>query len=266
MPSPAPPGDVGQASRLPASGGASPRPDPTRKTCRIAAVADLHSHKTHPGEFKPLVHDLEGKADLLLLPGDLTNLGLPEEAESLAADLSLLRIPMLAVLGNHDHHSGKPDEVKRILRDAGVHFLDDETYECGDIGFAGVKGFGGGFGTHMLGAFGEDAVKHFVAEAVSEVLALENALKTLTTPRHVVVMHYSPIADTVVGEPCEVYPFLGCSRFAEAIDRFDVAAVFHGHAHHGTPRGQTRRGIPVYNCSLPLLRQNQAGPFMLLEL
>jgi Icc-related predicted phosphoesterase len=118
----------------------------------------------------------------------------------------------------------------------------------------------------MLGAFGEEAVKHFVAEAVSETLALENALKTLMTPRHVVVMHYSPIADTVVGEPFEVFPFLGCSRFAEAIDRFDVAAVFHGHAHHGTHKGHTRRGIPVYNCSLPLLRQHHAGSFMLLEI
>jgi uncharacterized protein len=272
IPSPPPasaPGAPAPLSRFPAEREPGPgQAAAPAKTCRIAAVADLHAHKAHPGEFKPLVAQIAGKADILLLAGDLTNLGLPEEAASLAADLSALRVPILAVLGNHDHHSGQPEEVKRTLRKAGVHFLDDETFECdqgGGIGFVGVKGFGGGFGTHMLGAFGEDATKHFVAEAVSETLALENALKTLTTPRSVVLMHYSPIAETVVGEPCEVAPFLGCSRFAEAIDRFDVTAVFHGHAHHGTPRGQTRRGIPVYNCSLPLLKR-QAGPgFVLME-
>jgi len=132
------------------------------------------------------------------------------------------------------------------------------------VGFAGVKGFGGGFGAHMLSAFGEEATKHFVAEAVSETLALENALKTLTTPRLVVALHYAPIHETTMGEPCEVAPFLGCSRFAEAIDRHNVAAVFHGHAHHGSRQGRTARGTPVYNCSLALLRQQGPG-FIVVE-
>ncbi|MEX2218295.1 MAG: metallophosphoesterase [Phycisphaerales bacterium] len=253
-------GPTPEGGAAPAAGGADgPR-------VRIAAVADLHAHKGHHGEFRPLVTELEGKADVLLLPGDLTNLGLPEEAETLAADLASLRIPILAVLGNHDHHSGKAEEVKRALAvKANVTFLEDETFEFGGVGFAGVKGFGGGFGAHMLSAFGEEATKHFVSEAISETIALENALKTLTTPRVVVAMHYSPIAETVAGEPAEVAPFLGCSRFAEAIDRHDIAAVFHGHAHHGSPRGQTGKGIPVYNCSLALLRHRAMPPYVIVE-
>lgn len=243
----------------------SPVSPPPRKL-RIAAAADLHAHKAHHGEFRPLISAVAECADVLLLPGDLTNLGLPEEAEALAADLAPLRIPILAVLGNHDHHSTKPDEVKRILRKSNVQFLDDETFELAGIGFAGVKGFGGGFGTHMLGAFGEEANKHYVAEAVSEALALENGLKSLSTDRVVVILHYSPIAETVAGEAPEVVPFLGCSRLAETIDRFQVSAIFHGHAHHGTLQGHTRRNVPVYNCCMPLLKQRGGPGYITVEI
>lgn len=235
------------------------------KKIRVAAVGDLHTHKTRPGEHRQLFADVSKKADVLALCGDLTHLGAPEEAETLAADLSVLKIPIVAVLGNHDHHSGKIEEVKRILGKANVTFLEDEAFQFGGVGFAGVKGFGGGFGNHMLGSFGEEATKNFVAAAVQEALALEHSLVALNNSRIVVVLHYSPIFETVKGEPAEIVPFLGCSRLAETIDRFQVTAVFHGHAHHGVHKGQTMRGVPVYNCSSHVLRRVLKQPFLVVE-
>jgi uncharacterized protein len=241
----------------PAAGGGSD--GEARKPVRVAALADLHVHKVHHGQYRALFAELSEKADVVALCGDLTNLGLPEEADNLAADLAALRIPAVAVLGNHDHQTGHGAEVKRVLERANVTFLEDESYEISGVGFAGVKGFGGGFGSHMLSSFGEDATKHFVTEALKECLQLENALRNLSTLRNVVVLHYAPIAETVNGEPPEIFPFLGCSRLAETIDRFStVAAVFHGHAHHGTPEGRTGRGTPVYNVSVELLRNGAA--------
>jgi Icc-related predicted phosphoesterase len=238
-----------------------------RPKLRIAAVADLHVHKIHHGDHRAMFADMSQRADVVVLCGDLTNLGLPEEAEHLASDMANLHLPTVAVLGNHDHHSRKTDEVKQAFRKVNVTFLDeDETFELGDVGFAGVKGFGGGFASHMLGSFGEDATKHFVSEAVDEALALEHALTRLATPKKIVLMHYTPIPQTAVGEPPEIFPFLGCSRFAETIDRFDVSAVFHGHAHHGQPNGQTPKGIPVYNCSLEVLRRVQGQPYVIVEI
>src|SRR5262245_3987794 len=145
---------------------------PPAKRVRIAAVGDLHCHRAplHHNEHKEMLGDISKRADVLALCGDLTNLGLPEEAENLAAELAVLRIPIVAVLGNHDHHHGKAEDVKGVLRGANVTFLDEETFEHQGVGFAGVKGFGGGFGSHLLGAFGEEATKHFVAEAVNEAL------------------------------------------------------------------------------------------------
>jgi Icc-related predicted phosphoesterase len=235
------------------------------KKLRVAALADLHVHRATNGVYRHVFAEVSDKADVMCLCGDLTNLGTPEEAEHLAHDLTALRIPAVAVLGNHDHHSGRAEEVKRILERANVTMLEDETLEIGSVGFVGVKGFGGGFSSHMLSAFGEEATKHFVAEAVRESLALENALQTLRTPRAVVVLHYSPVIETVKGEPAEIMPFLGCSRLAETIDRFNVAVVFHGHAHHGQPRGQTQKGTPVFNCSVEVLK-NTGGPgYVLME-
>lgn len=237
-----------------------------RRPLRIAAVADLHVHKGHHGVYRPLMAEIGARADVLCMCGDLTNLGMAEEAENLAADLGGLRIPILAVLGNHDHHSGHAEQVRTILGKAGVVFLDDdETFELNGVGFAGVKGFGGGFSSYLLSAFGEEATKRFVAEVVNESLALENSLQRLSTERMVVLLHYAPIPGTVAGEPLEIYPFLGCTRLADTIDRFDVAAVFHGHAHRGVPTGKTAKGTPVYNCGLEVLRRVRQEHFLVVE-
>ncbi|HZW09182.1 MAG TPA: metallophosphoesterase [Phycisphaerales bacterium] len=232
---------------------------------RVAALADYHATRSTGGTQRALFAEIGANAEVLLLCGDLTNTGLPEEAENLAADLAGLRIPIGAVLGNHDCHAGRVEEVKAVLRRANVRFLDDEPLCVHGVGFAGVKGFGGGFAGHMLDPFGEEATKRFVAEAVNEALALEHALHRLDTDRAVVALHYSPIAETVRGEPLEIAPFLGCSRLAETIDRFqNVRAVFHGHAHHGMPEGRTPRGVPVYNCSMDLVGRVQGRPYMVL--
>jgi uncharacterized protein len=240
----------------------------SQKNLRVAAIGDLHTHETSVGLYKDFFTEISEHADVLLLCGDVTNLGLPQEAENLAKDIILSKIPVVGVLGNHDHHSDKVPEIKKILREANFIFLDDETFELNSVGFAGVKGYGGGFDNFMLGAFGEEATKKFVSEAVNEALKLENSLKALNTKTKVVALHYSPIAQTMQGERYEIFPFLGCSRFAETIDRFDnVAAVFHGHAHHGIPEGQTKKGIPVFNCSWDLMQKfGKKRPFAYIEI
>jgi uncharacterized protein len=235
------------------------------KKVRVAAVGDLHVHKVHHGELRPLFAEISDAADVLVLAGDLTNLGLEEEARHLADDLATLRIPAVGVLGNHDHHSGRTEEIKKILSGAGLTFLEDETFEFGGVGFAGTKGFGGGFGSHLLGSFGEEATKRYVAEAVNESLRLETSLQSLSTSKRIAVLHYAPIAETVVGEPDVIAPYLGCSRLAETIDRFEIAAVFHGHAHHGAAHGKTQRGIPVHNCSIHVLRRETQRLFMVID-
>jgi Icc-related predicted phosphoesterase len=222
---------------------------------RVAAVADLHCSRTSQGKLSPLFAHVAARADALVLGGDLTDFGLPEEAQVLVRELSSAKVPVVAVLGNHDFESGKQDEVKRILQDGGVNVLDGDSFEVDGIGFAGVKGFAGGFGERALGPWGEDAIKRFVQETVDESLKLETALARLRTAIRVVVLHYSPVEDTVRGEPPPIYPFLGCSRLAEPIDQYHARVVFHGHAHSGSPEGRTKAGIPVYNVSLPLLRR-----------
>jgi Icc-related predicted phosphoesterase len=223
---------------------------------RVAAVGDLHVHQDSSDGLQELFDKISQGADVLALCGDLTHLGLPQEAERLANDLRACRIPVVAVLGNHDHQSGQADEVKKILRAGKVVMLEEtETFQLKGVGFAGAKGFGGGFDKHMLTPFGEDSIKHFVTEAVNESLRLEIALNSLRTEKTVVVLHYAPIAGTVVGEPTEIFPFLGSSRLAETIDHFDVNVVFHGHAHRGTHEGKTTKGTPVYNCCLQLVQQ-----------
>jgi uncharacterized protein len=223
---------------------------------RVAAVGDIHVHENSSDAIQEVVSQVSHNADVLALCGDLTHLGLPEEAERLARELRDCRIPVVAVLGNHDYQSGRAEEVKKILKAAKVSILEGtETFELNGVGFAGGKGFGGGFDKHMLTPFGEDAIKHFVTEAVNESLQLEVALQSLRTDRIVVVLHYAPIAATVMGEPPEIFPFLGSSRLAETIDHFDVDAIFHGHAHNGTYEGLTTKGIPVYNCCYQLMRR-----------
>lgn len=235
---------------------------------RLAAVGDIHCSKTSQGTLQPLFEQITESADVLLLCGDLTDYGLPEEAHILTKELSTARIPTLAVFGNHDYESGKQGEVRQILSDAGVIVLDGEACEIQGVGFAGVKGFAGGFGRGALGPWGEETIKRFVHEAVDEALKLESALARLQTAQCVALLHYSPIQTTVEGEPPEIFPFLGSSRLEEPLNRYPVTAVFHGHAHSGTPEGRTSSNIPVYNVSMPLLKRIKPDqpPFRMLEI
>jgi Icc-related predicted phosphoesterase len=220
---------------------------------RIAAIADLHCTKTSQGALQPLFARMSEEADIAVVAGDLTDYGLPEEAQVLARELSCLRIPAAAVLGNHDLESGHADEVRRIATDAGLHVLDGDACELQGVGIAGVKGFGGGFGRRALGPWGETIIKQFVREAVDEALKLEAALARLRSPKLVALLHYAPIRQTVEGEPPEIYPFLGSSRLEEPLGRYPVSLVVHGHAHRGQPEGVTAGGVPVYNVSMPML-------------
>jgi Icc-related predicted phosphoesterase len=239
----------------------------TRDRVRIAAVSDLHCTRTSQGAFQPLFHAIAAVADLVLLCGDLTDHGLPEEARVLAGELAVVKVPMLGVLGNHDYHIDQAVEVEHIVEGAGLKLLDGDDCEVHGIGFAGVKGFAGGFGRHTLEAWGEPAIKKFVYEAVEEALKLEKALARLHTPTRIAVLHYAPIQSTVEGEPQAIFPFLGSSRLEEPLNRYGVTAVFHGHAHHGSPEGKTLAGIPVYNVAIGVMRQvmGDRPPFRLLE-
>jgi Icc-related predicted phosphoesterase len=200
------------------------------------------------------------------MAGDLTDYGLPEEARGLIKDLTTtIHIPVVAVLGNHDFESGAEQEVRLILEGGGVKVLDGDAIEIDGVGFAGVKGFCGGFGRGVLGPWGEQTVKMFVHEAVNETLKLESALARLRTDKKIVVLHYSPIEATVEGEPREIYPYLGCGRLEEPLGRYGVSAVIHGHAHKGTPEGRSGVNIAVYNVALPLMRKTSPDqPFRII--
>jgi Icc-related predicted phosphoesterase len=235
---------------------------------RIAAIGDLHFSKTNQGTWHALFSQIDRAADVLLLCGDLTDYGLAEEGQLLARELeAALKIPIVAVLGNHDYEAGQAAEIRAALTHARVQILDGETCEVLGVGFAGTKGFAGGFGRGTLGAWGEPAIKVFVHEAVSEALKLESALARLRTERRIALLHYAPIRATVEGEPNEIFPWLGTSRLEDPIDRHPVTAVFHGHAHNGSPEGQTLGRVPVHNVSLPLLRRRcPERPFKLLTI
>lgn len=225
-------------------------------TVRVAAVADLHCPRTSNEDLQALFKDLDHQADVLLLCGDLIDYGKPEEARQLAQHLSELRnIPVLAVLGNHEFECGQQTEIAGILAGSGVTVLDGTAIELHGIGFAGVKGFCGGFGERALQPWGETILKQFARESVEEALKLESALAKLRTATRVVLTHYAPILGTVAGEPYEIIPFLGSSHLEEPVNRYSVTAVCHGHAHHGTLEGKTHGGVPVYNVAMPLLRQ-----------
>jgi Icc-related predicted phosphoesterase len=233
----------------------------------IAAIGDLHVTETSEHPYRDLFTEISGKADVLVLCGDLTNFGKTREAEILAEDLRASTIPVVGVLGNHDYECGQPEKVAEILRGAGMIVLDEQAVVVEGVGFAGVKGFIGGFGRGELAAFGEGPIKTFVDEGLNEARKLENALRSLRVDRCVAVLHYAPIAETIEGEPVEIYPFLGSSRLAHAIDRFDnVRAVVHGHAHKGSYEGRTPRGIPVYNCAQFVVRPQFNRPYALLEI
>jgi Icc-related predicted phosphoesterase len=233
---------------------------------RIAAVGDIHCSKGSQGRLSPIFAQASKEADFLVLCGDLTDYGLPDEARILADELkSVGSVPVIAVLGNHDFESAQQEAVTDILTEAGVFVLDGDVQEMHGVAFAGTKGFAGGFGSYALQPWGESAIKDFVKASLDESMKLETALAKARSREKVVILHYSPIVKTVEGEPLEIYPFLGSSRLEEPIDRFGARVVFHGHAHRGSPAGHTKMGIPVYNVSLPLLRQQHpsAAPYFL---
>jgi Icc-related predicted phosphoesterase len=223
---------------------------------RIAAVGDVHCTKTSTGRLAPVFAEAARQADVLVLCGDLTDYGLPEEAHVLSKELEAAgSLPVLAVLGNHDFESGQQEKVEDILQEGGVQLMDGTSVEILGVAFAGVKGFAGGFGSYALQPWGEGAIKAFVREALDESLKLETALAKARSRQRVIVLHYAPIARTVEGEPVEIHPFLGSSRLEEPINRYGASVVFHGHAHRGTAEGQTKTGIPVFNVAMPLLRK-----------
>jgi Icc-related predicted phosphoesterase len=223
-------------------------------TVRIAAIADIHCKREAPLGLRALLEQIGSQADILVMCGDLTDYGLPEEAHVLANELKLLRIPTVGVLGNHDYESGQQDKVREVLLNAGVQMLDGEACEIEGIGFGGAKGFAGGFGRRTLEPWGEQAIKDFVQEALDETLKLESALARLRARERIALLHYAPIQQTVEGEPPEIFPFLGSSRLEEPLNRYQVHSVFHGHAHRGSPEGKTTTGIPVYNVSWQLMQ------------
>jgi Icc-related predicted phosphoesterase len=235
-------------------------------TITVAAIGDLHVTEGSVAPYREVFAEISRTADVLVLCGDLTNFGKTSEAEILAEDIRTCDIPVLGVLGNHDYECGQPENVAAILHEAGMTVLDDQAVEIQGVGFAGVKGFVGGFGRGELAPFGEPIIKAFVDEAMNEARKLENGLRTLRTERSVAVLHYSPIVETLEGEPIEIFQYLGSARLADAIDRFDnVKAVVHGHAHHGTYEGRTRGGTPVYNVAQFVVKPKFGRPYALLE-
>ena len=241
----------------------------TNGTVRLAAMSDIHVSKTGQGALSSMFAQVSERADLLVMCGELTDYGLPEEARVLARDIgTALRVPCVTVLGNHDFEAGKQDEVRQILTDAGVTVLDGDSCELQGVGFAGVKGFCGGFGRGALGPWGEEIIKSFVREAVNEAFKLESALARLRSPHRVALLHYSPVRSTVEGEPLEIFPYLGSSRLEEPLTRYPVTAVVHGHAHNGCLEGHTASGTPVYNVSMPLLKKcwPEQPPFRVIEI
>jgi len=240
----------------------------TRQHIRLAAIGDLHVGATGGmRDFSELFAGISAGADVLALCGDLTHMGTLKEAERLCSELAACTIPMVGILGNHDHESGHAREITHALRNAGVQMLEQHTQEVAGIGFAGVKGFGGGFGAHTLGRFGEQAIKAFVDEAVREAMLLENALHELRHLRQVVVvLHYAPVWGTCVGEPPEIAALLGTSRLEEVIDRFpNVVAVVHGHSHQGTYAAKTAAGIAVYNCAASVAKPD-GKPYAIIKI
>lgn len=234
---------------------------------RIAATADLHFTPQNYDRIREQMGRVRDHADLLILAGDLTNYGTRPEMESLLNALVRIRVPIVAVLGNHDYESGQEGELMQMMTAEGIKVLDGTGYERDGIGFAGTKGFPGGFGRGVLTAFGEKEVKAFVQAAINESLKLERALSQIRAEKRVVVVHYSPVPATVKGEPPEIFPYLGTSRLAEVVDRHGADLVVHGHAHHGSLEGRTTAGVPVHNVALNLLlAQNPPMPYKLFDL
>jgi len=242
-----------------------------RKKVRIAAVGDIHVRESEVGKWTDFFSSISKAADVLLIAGDLTDTGDESEAAILSAELRACSIPVVMVLGNHDYEKGRQKLIRQVLlNNPEVHVLDGEAIVIHNVGFAGVKGFGGGFDNHALSMFGEPAMKAFVQEAVDESLRLERALARIEQEHDdipkIALMHYAPVCETVKGEPEVIYPFLGSSRLAEPLVKRKVAAAFHGHAHAGILRSEYH-GLPIFNVAKPVLKKEgiEQG-FFILEL
>jgi Icc-related predicted phosphoesterase len=233
--------------------------DGTAPLIRVAAVGDLHFGLDSAGSYKPLVEALPGCADVLLVAGDLSQHGAPEEFRVLAEELAGLRVPVVTVFGNHDYHLHAEDENRRILEEAGVVVLEGESYvldlPAGRLGVAGIKGFCGGYAGACGAEFGEPEMKDFIGKTKRDADALAVALDSIAAcDVRVAMTHYSPIKGTLVGEKLEIYPFLGSYLLGEVIDDAKVDLAVHGHAHKGTERGVTPGGIAVRNVAMPVIR------------
>ena len=226
---------------------------------RVAAVGDVHMDSDLLGRYRPALERLPERADVLLLAGDLTRHGSAEEARSVAQEFGDLGVPVVAVLGNHDHHCDEADAVVGVLEKAGVTVLEGEgvvmEFEGGRLGVAGTKGFGGGFAGRCASAFGEREIKQFVRHTEETADRLGTALRGLECDVRVALTHYAPVPDTLVGEPPEIYPFLGSYLLGQAIDSAPTDLAVHGHAHFGSERGRTPGGVRVRNVAHPVIRQ-----------
>ncbi|MEU7057060.1 metallophosphoesterase [Streptomyces sp. NPDC046197] len=227
---------------------------------RVAAVGDIHMAPETQGSLRPAFEELPECADVLLLAGDLTRHGTPEEARVVAREVKGLAVPVVAVLGNHDHHDERPQKVTAILEDAGAQVLEGRgvVVPCGGarVGVAGTKGFGGGFVGRSAGEFGEPLMKAFVRDTRHSADALRTSLQQLAEQGcdvRIALTHYSPVPDTLAGEPLEIYPFLGSYLLAEAIDTAGADLAVHGHAHAGTENGMTSGGVRVRNVAQPVI-------------
>ena len=220
----------------------------------IAAAGDLHASAATRERLEQSFAALEERVELVLLAGDLTTLGEPEQARVLADSCANVGVPVCAVLGNHDLHCGRGDEVTALLRDAGVHMLDrsSTTFELagGEVGIVGTKGFVGGFIGSQLPDFGEPLLRHVYAETSAEVEAIRNGLQEIAhCPIRIVLLHYSPTSDTLHGEPEGIWTYLGCDRLATPIAEYRPDVVLHGHAHGGSFEGAIGP-TPVYNVAV----------------
>lgn len=229
-------------------------------------MADLHCRVGSGPTIRSLLQGIEGQADVLLVAGDLTDTGLPSEMEVLLEELKHLLLPVIAVLGNHDHESDQAAKLEEMLVQAGISVLDGTVCEIENVGFVGTKGFCGGFDSCLVQPFGEGALKSFVRNSIEEAVRLENALAKLNSKHKIAMLHYAPVKQTLDGEALELYPFLGSSRLANALDRHGVDFIIHGHAHHGALDGRTAGGIPVYNVSRFVLSRLGKPPYWLFTL
>ncbi len=227
---------------------------------RIAAAADIHASDVSAERVERAFAELRGEADVVLLAGDLMTSGEPEQAEVLAAACRQIDVPIFAVLGNHDHHAERAAELEEVLAGAGVRLLDRECGSCEvdglELGIVGAKGFVGGFPGSALPDFGEPLLRRVYAETSAETDAIARGLQAIVhCDIRIVLLHYSPVVDTLDGEPLGIYTYLGCDRLATPIAENGADLVLHGHAHAGSFEGSIGE-IPVYNVAVHVTGRN----------